>query len=161
MDIRELVAEKKGILRRLKEIETILTYMTKEMEILEGLAKKAQENNVDALIRARKKLEYKLVTMTPNARAERRYLNKIKELDKKIEENRPYLEARRRLKVLQAQQDALQAEKEELLQKLEEINAQLKKVKEERRREKKKAAPAKPVIDEMTTLESLVEIEEE
>ncbi len=160
MDLKGLIVEKKQLLKRLKEVVTNLGYIEKEIEVLSELAKKAQEYRVDSLMRARRKLEYK-ITSAPHARAERKYLNKLKEIEKKLEEYRPYLEARKRLKILEAQYDALKVEKEELEKQIEELNGKIEQAKKEKRREKRKAAGGKPVVEEFTTLESLVEIEEE
>jgi hypothetical protein len=152
--LKELLEDKKQTINKLREVESSINYLEKEKLYLEENVKKAQELKVLEIRNKLKKLEFKLVTSAKDARLERKYLNKIKELEQKLKEYEPYFYALKRYKQVLPQIDALKAQKEELQSKLELLEKQ---IKELSRKVRKNGAKVDKPDKEYTTLEDLLE----
>ncbi len=121
-ELEKIIKEKNELRSYLKQIEENLTYLTKEREYLEPNVQKYKELRLGELMNRRKKIEYLMITQAKSAKAEKKYLEKLVSIERKIKENAPLLEAYRRYSNVIKQIELLTKQKQEMETKIEELD---------------------------------------
>lgn len=121
-ELERMVREKNELRTYLKQIDENLTYLTKEKEYLEPNAQKYKELRLGELINRRKKIEYFMITQAKSAKAEKKYLEKLISIERKIKENTPIFEAYRRYSNVVKQIELLTKQKQEMESKIKELD---------------------------------------
>lgn len=121
-ELERLKEERREVFFHLKEVEENLLYLTKEKEYLQPSVDKFNEMKLYDLKKKQRRLEYLLVTQSKNAKNEKKYLDKLIEIERKLKEYAPLFEARTRYNIVIKQIETLQKQRDELKQKIQELD---------------------------------------
>ncbi|MCS7122380.1 MAG: hypothetical protein NZ908_00260 [Candidatus Micrarchaeota archaeon] len=158
-ELDRLKDERKEIFFHLKEVEENLGYLIKEKEYLQPSVDKFNEMKLYDLKRKQKRLEYLLVTQSKNAKNEKKYLDKLISIERKLKEYAHLFEARTRYNIVIKQIETLEKQRDELKQKIQEldnkINEHLKALKSNMPKRRKREKPEIDVENQETDDESI------
>lgn len=145
-NIEEIKKEVVELKHHIKEIDENLGYLIKEKSYLEPNVELYKNMRLNELITKKKKIEYQLITEARSVKAEKKYLDKLLNIEKRIKENEYLFEAYKRYNNVIKQIELLTKQKEHLNKKLNEL---LEKLKEEAERAKKiKPKKKKEIVKE-------------
>lgn len=125
-ELERLMRERKEILHYLKEVEENLLYLNKEKEYLQPSVDKFNELRLFDLKKKHKRIEYMLVTQSKNAKNEKKYLEKLIDIERKLKEYAPLFEAHARYNIVVKQVETLSKQRDEIKLKLQEIDNKIK-----------------------------------
>ncbi len=161
--IEELEAKKKDLIESIKSLTKQLKYKKIEYNALKPLAEEAEKRKLGNIVRDIKIIEFKIATQALSPKAERKYVKKVMELEKKLKKYRPMLTAKKKIKRLEEEMKELESKINEVENQLKSIRGDLRKLYGEKKLEK--VAKSKGIVygkevDTFVTLEEAAIIEE-
>ncbi|MEM4699280.1 MAG: hypothetical protein QXU27_02410 [Candidatus Anstonellales archaeon] len=125
-ELERLMRERKELLHYLREVEENLLYLSKEKEYLQPSVDKFHELKLFDLKKKQKRIEYMLITQSKNAKNEKKYLDKLIDIERKLKEYSPLFEAHARYNIVTKQIETLAKQRDEIKQKLQETDNKIK-----------------------------------
>ncbi len=162
--ITELEEKKKGLIEKIKKYNKELKLKNMEYSAIQKLIEQGNSEDINRIVRQLRVLEFKISTQALTPSAEKKYIKKIMELEKKLKKLKPYLNAKKRKQYLEKVINQVKENISKIEGELKEIRTELKELYKQFKLVKKASKSGiefgQDKDENMLTLEDIVEIEE-